>query len=168
MVSLGGAQLAAELGAVSADHLLQVSTAGMEAMAREGVIANLLPATPFTLMKDKFAPAREMISRGVRVALASDFNPGSCPNHSQALVITLACLQMKMTPEESLNAATINAAHSLGQGKELGSIEKGKQADLVLWDVPNHRFIPYYYGASLVDTVIKKGKVVVSGRKKEG
>jgi len=169
MVSLGGAQLAAELGARSADHLLKISRDGMQAMSEKGVVATLLPATPFTLMKDEYAPAREMIEAGVAVALASDFNPGSCPTHSLALVMTLACLQMKLTPEEALNGVTISAAHSLGRAKEIGSIEEGKQGDLVLWDAPNHRFLPYHYGTNLVETVIKRGRVVVeSGRLKEG
>jgi len=169
MVSLGGAQLAAELGARSADHLLKISEEGMEAMARREVVATLLPATPFTLMKEEYAPARKMISAGVAIALASDFNPGSCPTHSLPLVMTLACLKMKLTPEEALNGVTINAAHSLGRAGEIGSIEEGKMADLVIWDAPNHRFLPYHYGTNLVDTVIKRGRVVVEkGKIKEG
>lgn len=169
MVSLGGAQLAAELGARSADHLLKISREGMQAMAEKGVVATLLPATPFTLMKDEYAPAREMIEAGVAVALASDFNPGSCPTHSLPLVMTLSCLQMKLTPEEALNGVTINAAHSLGKAGEIGSIEAGKRGDLVIWDAPNHRFLPYHYGTNLVDTVVKNGRVVVQkGKLKEG
>ncbi len=168
MVSLGGAELAAELGAGSADHLLKISQRGIEAMAREQVVANLLPATPFTLMKNEYAPARDMIEQGVAIALASDFNPGSCPTHSVPLIMTLACLQMKMTPEETLNAVTINAAHSLGLGREIGSIEEGKKADLIIWEASNPRFIPYYYGTNLVQTVIKEGRVVVEeGQLKE-
>lgn len=169
MVSLGGAELAAELGARSADHLLKISKEGMQAMSEKGVVATLLPATPFTLMKNEYAPAREIIDSGVTVALASDFNPGSCPTHSLPLVMTLACLQMKLTPEEALNGVTINAAHSLGRAQEIGSIEVGKQGDLVIWDAPNHRFLPYHYGSNLAETVIKRGRVVVeSGRIKEG
>ncbi len=169
MVSLGGAELAAELGARSADHLLKISKEGMQAMSEKGVVATLLPATPFTLMKNEYAPAREIIDSGVAVALASDFNPGSCPTHSLPLVMTLACLQMKLTPEEALNGVTINAAHSLGRAQEIGSIEVGKQGDLVIWDAPNHRFLPYHYGSNLAETVIKRGRVVAeSGRLKEG
>lgn len=168
MVSLGGAELACELKAHSADHLLEISKGGMEAMAQSGVMATLLPATPFTLMKDRYAPAREMLDRGVAVALASDFNPGSCPTHSIPLIWTLASLQMKLTAEEALNGITINGAHSLGLGAEKGSIEQGKQADLVLFDAPSYRYIPYHYGSNLVHTVIKGGKVVVEdGIRKE-
>ncbi len=161
MVSIGGAELAAELGAHSADHLLEASSEGIKKMAEQNVIATLLPATPFTLMKGKYAPARDMINNSVAVALASDFNPGSSPTHSMALVMTLACLKLKLTPEEALNGVTINAAHSIGRSREVGSIEVGKKADLVIFDAPNHRYIPYHFGVSLVDKVIKGGRLVV-------
>lgn len=162
MISLGGAELAAELGAVSADHLLQISENGIAQMSQKGVIATLLPTTPFTLMKEKYAPARKIIEGGVAVALASDFNPGSSPTHSMPLVLTIACLKMKMTIEEAINAATINAAFSLGLNQEVGSIEAGKKADLVVFDAPNYRYIPYHYGVNLVEAVIKNGKLVLN------
>lgn len=162
----GGAELAAELGALSADHLAAPSDAGMDALAAaasgdQPVVATLLPATTWFLMHDSFAPARALIERGVPVALATDFNPGTSPTPSLLHVLTVACLELKMTPSEALAAVTINAAQALGMADEVGSIEPGKAADLVIWRVPTHRQLPYWPAADLVRAVIKRGRVVV-------
>lgn len=157
---LGGAELAAELGAASADHLVAVSEAGIEAMARAGVVAVLLPGTTFHLAKDRFAPARRMIEAGVPVALATDLNPGTSPNSSMPLVVALACVRLRMRPAEALVAATINAAHAIGRGEEMGSLEVGKLADVLILDVPNHKHFGYAYGANPVSVVVKRGRVV--------
>jgi imidazolonepropionase len=162
----GGAELAAELGALSADHLARPSDEGLAALASaavEGhpVVATLLPATTWFLMHDDFAPARQLIERGVPVALASDFNPGTSPNVNLPLVMTVACLELKLSPSEALAAVTVNAAHALGLGDDRGSIEAGRLADLVVWRVPTHRQIPYWVGADLVGAVVKRGRVVL-------
>jgi imidazolonepropionase len=165
IVSFGGAELAAEIGAVSADHLLHASEAGIRAMAETGVVAVLLPGTAFFLMA-KPADARKMIEAGVPVALATDRNPGSSPTESLPFIMNLACLTMKMTPAEVLTACTINAAHAIGRADRIGSIEVGKQGDLVLFDAPNYMYLQYHYAVNLVDTVIKKGiQVIRSGRR---
>ena len=161
----GGAELAAELGALSADHLAAPSEAGIEALAEAAgsahpVVATLLPATTWFLMSGHYAPARRLIEAGVPVALATDFNPGTSPTTSLPLVMTVACLALKLTPAEALAAVTINAAHALGLGDEIGSIEPGKQADLVVWRVPTSTQIPYWPGADLVQAVVKRGRVV--------
>ncbi len=161
IVTYGGAELGAEVGAVSADHLLQISDKGIADMAAAGVIAVLLPGTAFFLMKDKYAPARRMIEEGVPVALSTDCNPGSSPTQAMHLILSLACLNMKMTPAEALTASTINAAYAIGRGNLVGSLETGKQADILIMDAPNYDYIPYHYGINLVETVFKKGKKVV-------
>ena len=163
IVPLGGAELAAELGAVSADHLLVISDQGIEKMAAAGVIAVLLPGTTFYLREEHYAPARKMIEAGVPVALATDFNPGSSPNNNLQLVINIACLYLRMTPAEVINAITINAAHALGRAAAIGSIKEHKTADLVIFDAPNFDYLAYRYGTNLVETVIKNGTVVVEG-----
>lgn len=160
IVSFGGAELAAKVGAISADHLLQASDHGIEMMAKAGVVAVLLPGTAFFLM-EKPANARKMIEAGVPVALSTDRNPGSSPTESLPLIMNFACLNMKMTPAEVISACTINAAHAIGRAQEIGSIEVGKKADLVLFDAPNYVFIQYNYGVNLVDTVVKNGRIVV-------
>lgn len=157
---LGGAELAAELGATSADHLVQISEQGIRALAGSRTVAVLLPATTFCLMGAKYAPARRMLEQGVAVALASDFNPGSSPVNSLPLVMGIACRQLKMQPAEVVTAVTINAAHAIGQAHRLGSLEAGKQADLVVFDAPSYQYIMYRLGAQLVDTVVKAGRVV--------
>ena len=159
MTALGGAELAGELGASSADHLLQVTDAGIQALKAGKVIPVLLPATAFTLKKS-YAPARKLLNQGLPLALATDFNPGSSPVPSMLFVISLACLYMGLTPEEALNAATINAAASLGRADRVGSLAVGKQADLVIFDVDYYSKIPYFIGANVVETVIKEGKIV--------
>jgi imidazolonepropionase len=125
------------------------------------VVATLLPATTWFLMHDEFAPARTLIERGVPVALATDFNPGTSPTPSLLHVMTVACLELRLTPSEALAAVTINAAQALGQADEIGSIEAGKAADLVVWRVPTHRQLPYWPGADLVRTVVKRGRIVL-------
>lgn len=156
----GGAELAASVEAISAEHLLFASDAGLRAMAEKGVIAVLLPAAAFSLMSGRYADARKMIDYGLPVALGTDFNP-ICWVESQQLVISFACHFMKMTPAEAITAATINAAHAIGRAKEVGSIEVGKKADIIVLNVPNHRFLGYRFGVNLVDKVIKNGRLVV-------
>lgn len=161
LTDLGGAQLAAEVGAISADHLLYASDAGLAAMAKAGTVAVCLPGTAFCLMTVPYANARRMIDQGCTVALASDYNPGSCPNYSMPFVITLACMHMKLDPSEALAAATINAAAAIGLESRVGSLEVGKQADIVILDAPSHRHIPYRMGQGVVSTVIKRGRLLV-------
>jgi imidazolonepropionase len=159
-VDSGGAQLAGELGALSADHLIAVSEAGIEALAGAGVTAVLLPGTSFFLMKHRYAPARRLIERGVPVALASDCNPGSSHTESMPMVFVLAVFELGLSIEESLTAATLNSACSLGLGADIGSIEVGKRADLVLLDAPNVLHLAYHYGINPVAAVVKDGRVV--------
>ncbi|WJQ12684.1 imidazolonepropionase [Geobacillus stearothermophilus] len=160
----GGAELAAEVGAISADHLLRASDDGLRCMAERGVIGVLLPGTAFFLLTNA-ANARRLLDAGVPVALATDCNPGSSPTVSLPLVMSLACLHMRMTPAEALAAATINAAHAIGRAHLVGSLEPGKKADLVIFNVPNYMQIMYYYGVNHAETVIKGGKVVVNDGK---
>jgi imidazolonepropionase len=162
----GGAELAAELGAASADHLATPSDAGIAAMAGAAaggrpVVATLLPATTWFLMKDHHAPARAFIDRGVPVAIGTDFNPGTSPTASLPLAMTAACVGLRMTPDEVLSAVTINAARALLLDDEIGSIEPGKVADLAIWRVPTTAQIPYWPAADLVRTVVKRGRVVL-------
>jgi imidazolonepropionase len=162
----GGAELAAEIGASSADHLATPSEAGIDALARAAedgrpVVATLLPATTWFLMTDHHAPARTFIERGVPVAIGTDFNPGTSPTPSLPLAMTAACLNLRMTPDEVLAAVTINAALEVGRADEIGSLEPDKAGDLVIWNVPTTRQIPYWPAADLVRAVVKRGRVVV-------
>ena len=157
---LGGAELAAEVEAVSAEHLLFASENGIKALAEKGVVAVLLPAASFSLMLGKYANARKMIAEGVAVALGTDLNP-ICWVENMQLVIALACRMMRLTPAEALSAATINAAHSLRKAHMIGSLEVGKKADIAIFKVPNYRFLGYRFGVNLVDKVIKNGRLVV-------
>ncbi|TFG33684.1 imidazolonepropionase [Candidatus Thorarchaeota archaeon] len=158
IVQLGGAELAAELGAVSADHLLMASDDGLEAMRKAGTIATLLPATAFSL-NTNYANARKMIDMELPVALATDFNP-NCANESLFFTIALACYKMKMYPREVLSAVTINAAHAINRSKILGSIEVGKRADILILDCPNPEYLSWRFGANLVHTVISTGQFI--------
>jgi imidazolonepropionase len=158
IVDTGGASLAAEVGAISADHLLMSSETGLIAMAQKGVIGVLLPGTPFCLMMQRYAPARQIIDCGVPVALATDLNP-NCWTESMQLMIQLACLKMQMNPAEAVTAATFNAACAIGVQDRVGSLEVGKQADCIILDCPNHQFLPYHFGVNLVETVVKKGHI---------
>jgi imidazolonepropionase len=165
LVPSGGAELAAALGCLSADHLAAPSEEGVAALARAAdagkpVVATLLPATSWFLGAHHFAPARRFIDAGIPVALATDLNPGTSPTMSLPLVMSIACLEMGLTPAEALVAVTINAAHSIGLGAEVGSIEPGKQADLIVWDVPSVDQIPYWLGGRLVRSVVKRGRRV--------
>ncbi|MHC4606540.1 MAG: imidazolonepropionase [Planctomycetota bacterium] len=156
----GGAELAAEMGAVSADHLTAVTDRGIRLLRQAGVIAVLLPGTSFFLGTGRYARARKMIEEGMAVALASDFNPGSSMSFNLPLIMSIACTQMRMTPAEALCAVTRNAAHAVGLGDEIGTVEEGKAADLVVWDAPDYRHIPYIYGVNLAWRVLKAGKVL--------
>ena len=157
--AIGGSVLAGEIGAISAEHLIVCPPEGIASMAKGGVVACLLPATSFYLGAT-FAPARDMVSAGVPVAMASDFNPGSCPCLNLQFVINLGCLKYKLTPEEVLTAVTLNAASAIDMAGKVGSLEPGKQGDLVIWDAPDLDYICYRMGSNLVKTVIKKGAVV--------
>lgn len=160
IVPLGGAGLAAEVGAVSADHLLQAKDEHLEAMAAAGVTAVVLPGTAFFLRKP-YARARDMLDRfGLPVALATDFNPGSCPLIDLRFAMTLACVNMGLTAAEALTAATLNAAHVLGMAGERGSLEVGKAADLVVWNCPGYEHLIYRPGAPLARHVFKDGRRV--------
>jgi imidazolonepropionase len=158
--SSGGAELAAEVDAYSADHLEYVSPAGIEKMAEKGVTAVLLPGASFFLSMKKFPPVREMIERGVTVALASDLNPGSSMTESLPLIMTMGCTMFRMLPGEVIQATTIHAAKAIGRENEIGSLEVGKQADIAIFDIPNYRYLPYHFGVDHVDTVIKKGIII--------
>lgn len=157
--AIGGSVLAGELGAISAEHLIVCPPEGIESMAKGGVVACLLPATSFYLGAT-FAPARDMVNAGVPVAMASDFNPGSCPCLNLQFVINLGCLKYRLTPEEVLTAVTLNAASAIDLADKVGSVEPGKQGDLVIWDAPDLDYICYRMGSNLVKNVIKKGAVV--------
>jgi imidazolonepropionase len=152
-----GAALAAALRCASADHLMQISDAGIAALAASDTVANLLPATSFFLMSDRYAPARRLIDAGAIVSLSTDCNPGTSMTESMPMVMQLATLQMKMTVEESLTAATLNGAYSLRLSSETGSIEAGKRADLVLLDAPNYLHLVYHFGVNLVTRTMRDG-----------
>ena len=156
---IGGSKLAGELEAVSAEHLIAAGEEGMDSMAEGGTTAMLLPATSFYLGKT-FAPARTMIEKGIPVCIASDFNPGSCPSLNLQLAINLGYLRYKMTPEEILTAVTINPACAINRGELVGTLEEGKQADIVIWDAPDMEMLCYRFGSNLAQTVIKKGEVI--------
>jgi imidazolonepropionase len=164
IVQLGGAELAAELGAVSADHLLQASDQGIKDMAAAGVVATLLPATAFSL-KESYANGRKMIDSNCAVALATDFNPGSCFTESIPLVVALATLHMNISTEEAINALTINGAAALSRADQIGSIDSGKKGDLIVLEFPSYTYIPYHLGVSTVEKVIKQGNLVYDKEK---
>ncbi|RDY23385.1 imidazolonepropionase [Romboutsia maritimum] len=163
IVSLGGAELSAKLKCISSDHLMAASQEGLKEMAKNKVVANLLPATSFNLNKD-YANARKMIDFNVPVSLSSDYNPGSCPSENLQLVMQLGCLGLKMTPNEVLTAVTINAACSINRHKEVGSIEIGKKADLAVFDAPNIEYLMYHFGINHIERVYKEGKLVVDNK----
>lgn len=162
LASGGGAQLAAELGAATADHLEQASAEGIEALHRAGVQPVLLPGSVYSLGSNRYPAARQMIESGLGVVLATDFNPGSSPTASMPIVLSLACTQMRLTPAESITAATINAACSLKRGHQIGSLEPGKFADFAIHDCQDYRELPYFFGRDTALTVYVNGASVHS------
>jgi imidazolonepropionase len=158
----GGARLAAELGARSADHLQNIDDKDIDALKQAGTVATLLPGTTFNLGTMHYAPARKLIAAGVPVALATDFNPGTCFTLNMQLILAIACTQMKMTPAEAITAATVNGAYSLGLADRLGTLEAEKQADIVLMDVADYRELPYFFGINHCVVTIKKGNIVIN------
>jgi imidazolonepropionase len=159
MHSTGGAELAAEVGAVSADHLAKPSDDGIMALARKDIMGVLLPGTPYSSMSKEYADGRRLIDLGVPIALGTDLNP-NCWNESMQFTISLACHKMRMTPAEAVTASTINAAAALGLDKKVGTIERGKRADLIVLDIPGHAHLPYKFGTNLCSLVVKDGKTV--------
>jgi imidazolonepropionase len=155
----GGAELAARVGATSADHLEHVTDQGIAALRAAGVVATLLPGVSFFL-NHGYAPARALIDSSVAVAIASDFNPGSCMSFSMPMMMTIACTQMRMSPEEALVASTLNGAAALNMSSSIGSIEVGKNADLIVADVPDYKFLAYHFGTNHIVTTIKNGTIL--------
>ncbi|MDY2960579.1 MAG: imidazolonepropionase [Hornefia sp.] len=157
--AIGGSKLAGEMGAVSAEHLISINEEGLKSMAKGGTTAMCLPATSFYLGVD-FAPARKMVEMGIPVAAASDFNPGSCPSMNLQFVMNLACIKYRLLPEEVLTAVTVNPACAIGMGEKVGTLEVGKQADMVIWNAPDMEMLCYRFGSNMAKAVIKKGKIV--------
>ncbi|HXG92881.1 MAG TPA: imidazolonepropionase [Blastocatellia bacterium] len=156
----GGARLAAELHAATADHLEWIDDEGIESLIKANVMAVLLPGAVFNLGLTRYAPARRMIEAGLAIAIATDFNPGSSPTPSMQMILSIACTQMRLTPAEAVTAATINPAYSIGRGALVGSLEAGKQADVVIFDCADYRQIPYLFGINHAEIVIKRGRAV--------
>lgn len=161
--SLGGAELAAKLGCISADHLMAASDKGIKMMIENKVVANILPATSFNLNKN-YADCRKMIDMGAIVSLSSDYNPGSCPSENLQFVMQLGCLHLNMTPNEVLTSVTINAAYAIDRADEIGSLEVGKNADFVVFDAPNVEYLMYHFGINHTQRVYKNGKLVVDDK----
>jgi len=159
LVDSNGGMLAAEVGAISAEHLLKTNMQSIKKMAEKKVIGVMLPGTPFSLMMNDYAPARNMIDAGMPIALATDLNP-NCYVENMQFMIQLGCFNMKMTPAEAITAATFNAACAINRNDELGSLAKGKQADILLLSIANHQMIPYHFGVNHVSMVIKKGRII--------
>jgi len=157
---LGASGLAAHLRAVSADHLENISVEQIRKMKKNGTIAVLLPGVPFYLQSQKYANARLMIKEKLPIAIATDYNPGSCPSYSMQMMITLACLNMNLTIEEAIIASTINSAAAIEKEKVVGSLENGKQADIIILDLDNYKQIPYYFGTNLIKNVVKNGIII--------
>ena len=157
--NLGGASLAAELGAASADHLVKTSDADIAALARSDTVAVALPCTPFGLAERDYTPAKKIIEAGGMLALATDCNPGTAWNESMQFVISLACRFMGLTPAQAIAASTINSAHAIRRAETIGSLELGKQADLLVLNMPDYRHLGYRFGTNLVRQVIKRGRV---------
>ena len=159
---IGGAQLAGKLSAISADHLVAIDDDGIKSLKEGDVTPVLLPGTTFFLGSDTYAPARKMIDAGLKPAIATDFNPGSSMTESLQIILTIACLKLKLTPLEAFKGVTLNAAKALNRSGSVGSLEVGMNADIVIWNAGNHKQIPYHYGVNNVRTVIKGGEVVIS------
>lgn len=162
--NFGAVQLAIEQSAMSADHLEQIAEPEIRALSMSDIIATLLPGSVFHIGSTRYPPARRLIDSGAAVALATDFNPGSSPTYNMQMVLSLACAQMKMTPAEAISAATINGAHALGIANQAGTIEAGKQADLLIMNASDYREIPYHFGVNQVDLTIKRGEILQRGR----
>jgi len=160
LTASGGAKLAAQLGAVSADHLDYITAEGIEKIKVAGTIPVLLPGAVFFLGLQRYAPARKMIDAGLPIALATDFNPGSCMTESMPMMMTLACIYLKMIPDEAWLATTVHAAQAILKTESVGTLTKGSKADLVIWDIPNYKYLPYHFAVNLVSQVIKNGKVI--------
>jgi imidazolonepropionase len=156
LTPMGASTLAAEMNALSADHLEHIDDAGIAALKQSGTIATVLPGVSFFLHSE-YPPARKMIDAGIPLAIATNFNPGSCMSYSMPMMMTIACTQMSMTPEEAITASTLHGAAALGLSAKLGSIETGKQADIVLYDIPSYRYLAYHFGTNHVAKVIKHG-----------
>ncbi|MCA1319192.1 imidazolonepropionase [Bacillus tianshenii] len=163
IVSLGGTELAIELGAASADHLIAASDGAVEMFGNSDTVAVLLPGTTFYLNKDSYAKAREIINGGGAVALATDFNPGSSPTENIQFIMNLAMLKLKMTCEEIWNAVTVNAAKAIHKDDVSGRLKIGRSADVVVWNAPNYQYVPYHYGVNHVHTVFQKGVEAAKG-----
>src|SRR5699024_5236298 len=158
--TLGGTELAAELGAISAEHLAVASDAGITELAASNTVGVILPGTIFYLGTGTYARAREMIDAGAAIAISTDFNPGSSVTENLQLIMSLAALRLKMSPAEIWHAVTVNAAHAIGRGHEAGTIAAGRVADIVIWDAPNYMYMPYHYGVNHANNVIKNGQVL--------
>lgn len=158
--TLGGTELAAELGAISAEHLAVASDAGITELAASNTVGVILPGTIFYLGTGTYARAREMIDAGAAIAISTDFNPGSSVTENLQLIMSLAALRLKMSPAEIWHAVTVNAAHAIGRGHEAGTIAAGRAADIVIWDAPNYMYMPYHYGVNHANKVIKNGQVL--------
>lgn len=158
----GGAMLAAELGAISADHLECIGSRDISALLKAGTVATLVPGASFNLGLSQYPPARKLIDAGVPVALATDFNPGSCFTLNMQIILSISCSQMRMTPAETITAATLNGAYALGLSDRVGSLEEGKQADIVLMNAADYREIPYFFGVNHCALTIKKGNIVIN------
>jgi imidazolonepropionase len=158
--TLGGTELAVELGAISGDHLAVTSDEGIEKLANSDTIGVILPGTSFYLGKDDYARARQMIDAGAAIAISTDFNPGSSVTENLQLIMSIAALKLKLSPAEIWYAVTVNAAHAIGRGEVAGTIAVGRKADIVLWDAPNHLYIPYHYGVNHANTVMKNGEII--------
>lgn len=161
IASIGGVDVAAELGAISAEHLMMATDEGIAKMSQAGVIGNLLPATTFSLMEDTYAPARKMIDAGMAITLSTDSNPGSCPTANMQFVMQLGYFMLRLTPIEVLNAVTINAAYSVNRQERVGSLTVGKEADIAIFDAPNIDYPLYFFATNLIHQVYKKGQLVV-------
>lgn len=161
IASIGGVDVAAELSAISAEHLMMATDEGIAKMSQAGVIGNLLPATTFSLMEDTYAPARKMIDAGMAITLSTDSNPGSCPTANMQFVMQLGCFMLRLTPIEVLNAVTINAAYSVNRQERVGSLTVGKEADIAIFDAPNIDYPLYFFATNLIHQVYKKGQLVV-------
>jgi len=163
LVNIGGAEMAARLGAVTAEHLVCTTDPQIETLARAGTIGCLLPGTPYMLMDGRYPQARRMVQRNLPIAVATDCNP-NCWIESMQLIIGLSCMMLRLTPEEAITAATINGAYAVGRGDQIGSLDVGKSADVLVLDAPTYQHLPYRQGSNLVALVIKDGNIVIDRR----